>query len=284
MTFQELQAKKILACYPEDTLEKGYTFEWRDVHGKTKTFQRRMKVKTGGDDQPVGSGAYNPLGNRGGKHSAELSDKLTHGLLYNGRFYNNAGERIHLSEDQLEQAKKEYSQKGFKTDGEGKELLQSFNNKKIENKDEIIGKIKEKDPQYEKHIEKLKLKHDERQTEDQKKETVSKFLESIVDTPNSNQIYSALSSIRSQFNDDIDPTFSVTTKNKENKDVTVERQLDDLLSSFKKITDQNIYSRPQIRISKIEIKDFDEYSDNDFKKKDFSVDSSTHENIYKKIK
>jgi hypothetical protein len=275
------QSQKILNCYSnvEDVIEKAgeTTYEWRNVKGKTKTFRRRYKVSIGGEDKKKDT---NPLGNRAGKYSAALSDELTHGVLVNGVFYNNRGERIHLSKEQLEEAKKEYSQKAIGIDSKGPNYKKEVNKSTQKRQEEISKQIDVKDPLYKEEVKKLKEKHDKLNGDEEvQKRRVDFLLKSIVTNKGTKHILQNLKSLQSSFAEGIDPTLTITVPVK-GKDVRVERYLDDLVERFEKIDHDGV---DKVDIKSIDINDFDEYTIDDFKKHKHKIDPATHKEIYKKI-
>lgn len=279
MTTQEFQSKKILACYTNN-LEKGnqYTYEWKTVRGKDRVFQRRYRVKIGSEEDFKKE--VNPLGSRNTQNSAALSDRLLHGLYLDGNFYDNKGERIHLSDEQLKQAKKEYSQKQLAPQSEGKQGQRSINTGMKEKKDQILSHIQTKDPYYLKHVEKLKNKHEElNNSEEVRRRRVESFLDNITIKSKPSDILQNLKYTRQELHGVVDPTLLITIE-KDSKETQTTRQLDDLISSFKKMKDEDLN---KVKIKDIKIKDWDQYKIDDFEKREFKMSPQTHKEIYEKI-
>lgn len=279
MPLNDILSARILSVYSNQILKANtYTYEWRTVHGKTKSFQRRYKISSGTDEPKSGVPA---LGTRNSQNSAALSDRLTHGTNINGIFYDIKGERIHLTKEQLAEAKQQYSQQSISPASKGPEYKRDIDKKANERKNAIMDHITKKDPLYLEEAKKLKDTHDKSQRDEEgRKRSLSLALEHIVSTKDALSIHLDLKRIRSNIKDDIDPIFTITTTGKDGKDITVKRPLDNLIDSFDKLS-----STPgsKVHIKKIDMDDLDEYSLNDFEMKNHTIDPKTHQKIYDKV-
>lgn len=281
MSLQDVLSQRILGVY-SDQIQKAntYSYEWRTVHGKTGTFQRRYKIKAGTDEPKPGPPA---LGTRNTAWSAGLADRLMHGTNVNGIFYDNKGERIHLTKDQLEEAKKQHSQKSVVIQSKGPDEKQRVDKVANDKKNAIMEHASKKDPLYLADVKKHKDIHDKNQRDEPlRKRRISLALESIASTNKPSHILSSLKSLRGDIKNEIDPSFTITTVNKDGKDVTVKRHLDDLITSFEKLA-ANLSTDNKVKIKKIDMDDMDQYSIDDFEMRNHSIDPATHKKIYEKI-
>jgi hypothetical protein len=284
-------ANRILSMYSNaDELCKALTSEWGLVHGKTKDFQRRHKVKIKEVEKPEHSRLKGD-----GKESADLKDKLFYSIPYRGQFYNSEGERIYLTPTELQHAKEQFGTRdGISAllptlDEKTNKLTETARQRQIDKsakqlKNSIIEKIEEKDKKYSEHFERKELLHSETQTEEIKRQEVDNYLQKITETTKTSEINTLLNQVQNNLSDNIDPTLIITTKNSEGKSITVKRQLDDLVKTFNSYSSVNMYSRPSIKIESIVIENFDDYTDTDFKYKKFKIQPTDHNNFYKKLK
>jgi hypothetical protein len=280
MPLQDIISQRILNVY-SDQIQKANvnTYEWRTVHGKTKTFQRRYKVRAG-DDAPK---EHPKLGTRNSTWSAGLSDRLTHGANINGIFYDNKGERIHLTKEQLEEAKQQYSQQSIALASKGPEHKREVDLAAKKKKDAILEHVSKKDPLYLAEVKKLQDVHARLQRDESgRKRRISLQLDQVKSTNKPSGIALALKTIRGDIKEDIDPTLTITSLSSQGKEITVKRHLDDLIASFEKLA-TNLSVDNKVTIKDISIDDMDEYSIDDFTTKNHIVDPKTHQKIYDRV-
>jgi hypothetical protein len=264
----------------QQNLNKALTAEWITITTKKGiTYQRRQRKKVEESTHtPIHSKAERMEEWKNKPSLSRLKDTLVHTIKYNRNYYDNQGNPVYVPDRYKDIVEEIHNSKNNSNTFTN---LMTGNETDLEKqkKNRLIGLIKLKDKLFQQEIEKQKKFFEEHANNPGIiKRNIKSFLSTIHKGRSGvNDMLYALNYARTRIDSHIDPTVELTYDGKKQ-----EKTLDEVIERLKKSAETKD-ARANTGIEALEIKDLENYDDEDFLRQDLEMTPTMHADIINKI-